>query len=186
MKIFLNPGHAPNGNPDPGACNLSLNLRECDIALSVGNKVRKLLLQNNYNVHLLQSNNLCGEAPSQPDVTYTANSWAANIFISIHCNSFNGKARGGETLIYPDSPKGLSLANNIQSCLVTAIQSIDAGFPDRGIKNRGDLAVLRYTNMPAVLIELGFIDQEKDAAILANYQDKLAAAITSGITNYFV
>ncbi|WP_196593403.1 N-acetylmuramoyl-L-alanine amidase family protein [Pectinatus sottacetonis] len=184
MNIFLNPGHSPNGNPDPGACNLSLNLRECDIALSVGNKVRTLLLQNNYNVRLLQSNNLCGESPSQPNVTYTANSWSADIFVSIHCNSFNSKARGAETLIYPDSIKGLSLANNIQSNLITAIQSVDTTFPNRGVKPRGDLAVLRYTNMPAVLIELGFIDQKNDAAILTNFQDTLAQAISSGVISY--
>lgn len=184
MNIFLNPGHSPNGNPDPGACNLSLNLRECDIALSIGNKIRNLLLQNNYDVRLLQSNNLCGESPSQPNITYAANSWPADIFVSIHCNSFNSKARGVETLIYPDSTKGLSLANNIQSNLITAIQSIDTTFPNRGVKPRSDLAVLRYTNMPAVLIELGFIDQKNDAAILTNFQDTLAQAINSGINKY--
>ena len=36
MKVFLNPGHAPGGHPDPGAVNSESGLRECDVALAVG------------------------------------------------------------------------------------------------------------------------------------------------------
>ena len=39
MRVFINPGHAPNGNPDPGAVNANTGLRECDVALVVGTKV---------------------------------------------------------------------------------------------------------------------------------------------------
>ncbi|WP_196604061.1 N-acetylmuramoyl-L-alanine amidase family protein [Pectinatus haikarae] len=184
MNIFLNPGHSPNGDPDPGACNSALSLRECDIALSVGSKVLELLRQDSCNVKLLQSDNLCGETPSQPDITYAANSWPADIFVSVHCNSFNGEARGAETLVYSGSAKGYVLADNIQKNLIAAIQAIDSAFTDRGIKERSDLAVLRYTDMPAVLIELGFIDQKDDAYILTDHQDEIAAAIRNGIDEY--
>lgn len=36
MKVFINPGHAPEGNPDPGACNVYTGFRECDVAAEVG------------------------------------------------------------------------------------------------------------------------------------------------------
>lgn len=43
MKVFLNPGHAPNGNPDPGAVNGEAGLRECDVALAVGESAESYL-----------------------------------------------------------------------------------------------------------------------------------------------
>lgn len=42
MNVFINPGHAPNGNPDPGAVNGTTGLRECDVALAVGNLAAKI------------------------------------------------------------------------------------------------------------------------------------------------
>jgi len=44
MKIVINPGHAPNGNPDPGAVNNNTGLRECDVALSIGKKLGTCIL----------------------------------------------------------------------------------------------------------------------------------------------
>ena len=43
MMVFINAGHAPNGHPDPGACSRSTGLRECDVALKVGELVAKYL-----------------------------------------------------------------------------------------------------------------------------------------------
>ena len=43
MNVFINPGHAPNGNPDPGAVNGNTGLRECDVALAVGDLVAHYL-----------------------------------------------------------------------------------------------------------------------------------------------
>ena len=44
MNVFINPGHAPNGNPDPGAVNGNTGLRECDVALAVGDLVAPQLI----------------------------------------------------------------------------------------------------------------------------------------------
>ena len=55
---------------------------------------------------------------------------------------------------------------------------------DRGIKERGDLIVLKRTDMPAVLVETAFIDNAEDAELLANRQDDFARAIARGITDY--
>ena len=43
MKVFLNPGHAPNGHPDPGAVNEETGLRESDVALAVGKSAASYL-----------------------------------------------------------------------------------------------------------------------------------------------
>ena len=55
---------------------------------------------------------------------------------------------------------------------------------DRGIKTGDRLAVLRYTNMPAILVELGFIDNDEDAKVLEEYLDLFAEAIGEGILRY--
>ena len=58
MKVFLNPGHAPNGNPDPGAVNGETGLRECDVALAVGESAESYLNAAGVETELLQSDSL--------------------------------------------------------------------------------------------------------------------------------
>ena len=66
MKVFINPGHAPEGNPDTGACNVYTGLRECDVAAEVGSLTAHYLNAVGIETEILQSDSL---------------------FISIHCNS---------------------------------------------------------------------------------------------------
>ena len=56
---------------------------------------------------------------------------------------------------------------------------------DRGVKERPNLCVLKNTDMPAVLVELAFIDNEEDCTLLTNEQDNFARAVARGITDYF-
>lgn len=63
MKVFINPGHARNGEPDPGAVNSFYKFRECDIACSIGELIQSFLFRAGCQVHRLQSHNLNGEAP---------------------------------------------------------------------------------------------------------------------------
>ena len=171
MKVFLNPGHAPNGNPDPGACGCGL--RECDVAKSVADLVEHYLVAAGVEViGNVQDDDL-------GTITGTANNSNADIFISIHCNAFNGAANGTETCIYPGSGGSYNLGNCIQSQIVEAL-----GTTDRGLKERPGLYVLKCTDMPAVLVELAFIDNEDDAALLRDNQDDFARAIARGITDY--
>ena len=171
MKVFLNPGHAPNGNPDPGACGCGL--RECDIAKSVADLVEHYLVAAGVEVvGNIQDDDL-------GTITDTANNSNADIFISIHCNAFNGAANGTETCIYPGSGVSYNLGNCIQNQIVESL-----GTTDRGLKERPGLYVLNCTDMPAVLVELAFIDNEDDAALLRDNQDDFARAIARGITDY--
>ena len=94
MKVFINPGHMPG--VDPGAVNNELGITEADIVHDIGTRVIDYLDKAGCEVMLLQSNNLNGEAPGE-NICATANYWPADIFISLHCNAFNGNAKGTET-----------------------------------------------------------------------------------------
>lgn len=171
MKVFLNPGHAPDGNPDPGACGCGL--RECDVAKSVADLVEHYLVAAGVEVvGNMQDDDLYA-------ITSTANASGADIFISIHCNAFNGSAQGTEVEVHPGSSAGRALGNCIQRQIVDSL-----GTADRGLKDRLDLWVIKRTDMPAVLVELAFIDHEGDAALLCDRQDDFARAIARGVTDY--
>lgn len=175
MKVFLNPGHSPNGVPDPGAVNDGLNLRECDIAKEIGDLVEHYLVAAGVDVvGNVQSDDLVG------DVVATANASGADLFVSIHCNSFwNPNAQGTETCVYPGSSVGAALGDCIQAQIVSALDTMD-----RGIKYRDGLYVLRATDMPAVLVETAFISNGGDAAKLRDQTDEFARAIARGVTDY--
>lgn len=171
MKVFLNPGHAPNGIPDPGACGCGL--RECDVAKSVADLVEHYLVAAGVEVvGNMQDDDLSA-------ITGTANSSDADIFVSIHCNAANSMAHGTEVLVYPGSVRGRQLGECIQRQIVDSLDTTD-----RGLKDRPGLWVLKSTDMPAVLVELAFIDNEDDAALLRDNQDDFARAIARGVTDY--
>lgn len=155
------------------------------MALEIGKLVKGYLEAVGYEVRLLQSDNLAGESPVYANVTAEANAWGADLFISIHCNAYNGTARGVETLCYDPAGESGSLALCVQQQLVDTLRTFDVQIPDRGVKQRRDLAVLKYTDMPAVLVETAFIDNVQDATLLRERQDDIARAIARGVTDYF-
>ena len=177
MKVFLNPGH--DQNLDSGAVNPNTGHRECDIAAGIGGLVEQYLSLAGCEVYTLQSDNLNGETPHLPCVVQTANNWEADIFVSIHCNAANKQARGTEALVYSLGGKAEQLANCIQRQIVDSLGTVD-----RGIKVRPNLCVLRSTDMPAVLVEMAFIDNDTDVQILTEKADDMARAIARGITDY--
>ena len=175
LKIFINPGH--DMDLDPGAC--ANNIREVDIALAIGEKLKRTMEVIGYPCQLLQSDNLNGETKGKPNVCATANNSGADIFISIHCNSAaNISAKGTETLVYSTGGKAELLAKCIQTQIVNSLGTVD-----RGIKERPDLCVLRETTMPAVLVETAFISNQEDAYKLMYRIEEFANAIARGITD---
>lgn len=170
MKVFINPGHAPGGIPDPGAVNPVTGTRECDIAAQAGRLLANYLTAAGIEIKALQSDDL-GE------VCAASNEWGADVFISLHCNAFNGIARGTETLY--KSFNGQRLAGFIQSQIIRSVNTVD-----RGSKLRDDLWVLNGTDAVAMLVELAFIDNMEDLKLLKTQLDKLVRAIARGITDY--
>lgn len=178
MKVFINPGH--DKTYDSGAVNQNTGLRECDVAAAIGEKVKYYLEKAGCAVQLLQSDNLFHESNYDlPCVCDTANGWPADIFVSVHCNAANTEARGTEVECYQTMSESGALANCIQSQIVDSIGTVD-----RGVKEMPGLIVLKHTDMPAVLVETAFIDNDADAALLSQRSDDFARAIARGITDY--
>ncbi len=177
MKVFINPGHAPNGIPDLGAVSPINGLRECDVALSVGMMVASYLNAAGVETELMQADSL-------NEIYTAANCSCADIFVSIHSNAAAVKdAYGTETWACAGSRKGRKLASFIQDQIVGALDTADRGVKIAAPGVNG-LFVLTNTDMPAVLVELAFITNPCDLDVLENRQDDLARVIARGITDY--
>ena len=189
MKVFINPGHDPKY--DSGAVHTNANgdvdLRECDVAIEIGAAVKKYLEDAGCECYMMQSDNLAPTPYGRSDyddrqgatVTETANNWGADVFVSIHCNAAGGDAHGTETECYSRMSNGGNLAQCIQSQIINSIDTTD-----RGVKERPDLLVLKYTDMPAALVETAFVDNDNDMMLLVNKWDDIARAIARGVTDY--
>ena len=175
MKVFLNAGHAPDGNPDPGACGYGL--RECDVAKNVADLAAGYLVAAGVEVVG------CLQSDSLEEVVASSNRNGADVFISIHCNACNGMAQGTEVWHYYGSGEGEKLARCIQNQIVDALGTVDRGV--KGAKpGVNGLYVLSNTDAVAVLVELAFIDHAGDAELLRSQQDEFARAIARGVTDY--
>ncbi|EGI2114985.1 LysM peptidoglycan-binding domain-containing protein [Listeria monocytogenes] len=154
-KVWLDAGH---GGFDSGA--VGNNLREKDVTLQLVLYTQSYLEQNYQNVEVGLTR-LTDVFVSLSERAKRANSWGADIFVSIHVNA--GGGTGFETYTYPTP--GLNQTTIVQRALHTEIiESIReyGAIVDRGLKN-ANYAVLRETTMSAVLTENLFIDTLTDA-----------------------
>lgn len=113
------------------------------------------------------------------DKATLANQSGGDYFVSIHRNSSAtpNQYNGIQTLVYNDAGVPAELARNINA----ALERI--GFNNINVEERKDLAVLRRTSMPAVLVEAGFINSDVDNRIFDENFDAMADAIAMGIEN---
>ena len=182
IKIYIDQGHNPSA-PNTGA--EGNGLREQDITYDVGVRLAQLLRQNgNFEVRLSRptpTTQLGNSNASSLRVRVDdANSWGADYFVSIHTNASTQRtANGTEVLVYTAPSRAANLAEDILEN-VTDI----TGLNSRGVKERPGLYVLRKTNMPAVLVELGFITNPSDAARMRDNPQLFAQGIYQGILEY--
>lgn len=178
MKVFINPGHAPDGRPDPGAVNQYTGLRECDVVKKVADLVAGYLTAAGVDV---VGNLQCDELA---DICYSSNSSGADLFISIHCNSaVNEQANGTETWYHSHSINGHVLADCIQQRIINLLETTDRG-SKAATPGKNGLYVLNNTDAVAVLVELAFISNSDDAILLTENVDDFARAIACGVTDY--
>ena len=174
--VIIDPGH---GGPDPGAIGIG-GIRETDIVLEVSKLVKELLSEKGVKVKLTRKNEVDLDLP--PRVSF-ANKMDADIFVSIHANASRGKRRdiNGLETFYFRGWRGRLLAKRIQR----QILRVSPGSPDRGVK-QGRFYVIKNTNMPAVLVEIGFLTGRLDARRLekAAHRKRIAYAISKGILEY--
>lgn len=182
IKIYIDQGHNPQ-NPNAGA--EGNGLREQDITYRVGTLLAELLRRSgNYEVRLSRNSPTevigTSNTSSLRERTNEANSWGADYFVSIHTNaSDNPNATGVEVYAYSASGEGYSLAEDIVNNL-----SASTGLQNRGVKLRPSLYVLRNTDMPAVLAEIGFITNPGDAALMSSSPELFARGIYNGIVEF--
>ena len=168
-KICVDAGH---GGRDNGS---SLGNRfEKNDNLNIALKVRDILEGLGYTVIMTREDD---SYPTLPERVEKANSEGCDVYISLHRNAFNGKTRGIETLISTLAGEvSVILAKNIQQRLVLI------GGINRGVKRQQDnVYVLDKTVMPAVTVELLFVDNPRDNELFDEYIDEYALAIADGI-----
>jgi len=190
--VIIDPGH---GGKDSGA--LGKNVNEKDVALSISRKLANILIKKGFKVIMTRNRDVYLPLKSRPDA---ANKFNGDIFVSIHCNSAGKDVTGIETYVYApsDTPTTYSketpsannegdkyaknsanLGYNIQTSLAKLNQV------DRGLKH-ARFAVLKYSSVPSVLVETGFLSSPSDESKLKtdSYQSSLAQAIAEGIMRY--
>ena len=182
IKIYIDQGHNPE-NPNAGA--EGNGLREQDITYRVG-KALGDLLRANPAFEVRESRPTPDTALGSSNTTSLqarvndANSWGADYFISLHTNASSiPSATGVEAFAYSRPSRGFSLGEEIVDGISAA-----TGLQNRGMKVRPGLYVLRNTAMPAVLVELGFITNPSDAALMNNNPGLFARGIYNGILAY--
>lgn len=176
--IVLDPGH---GGKDAGA--VKGKVYEKNIVLDVTKRVKALLEEAGAKVILTRSNDTFIELADRPKV---ASNNYGEVFISIHANSVVSVSPLGTETFYnnvssTNAKDEMKLARAINNEIVN-----NANMVDRGIK-LGNLAVIRTLEMPAILLELGFLSNEKDLAKLTDdtYLQIFAQSIFNGIDSYY-
>jgi|GEM_PF-1298972 len=170
--IVIDPGHGGN---DPGAIATD-GTYEKAFTIDISNRLKRMLEESGAVVIMCRQHD---ENPSLQDRCDIGNNNNADIFLSIHINSFFHPYAGGtETFYYKPTDKPLAYC--IQDAMVKAL-----GFRDNGLK-RGRLYVLRNTRMPAMLVEPGFITNPLEFSRMnqPEIREKIARAVADGTLRY--
>ena len=167
--IVLDAGH---GGSDFGATYLGRMEKDDNLRLTMA--VGNILQNAGQNVIYTRTGDVY-ETPSQK--AQEANAANADYFVSIHRNSspYDNQYTGIESLVYNRYGTAAKMAGNINR------QLEDLGFVNQGVNERTNLAVLRQTNMPAVLVEVGFINTDRDNMLFDSRFNEIAQAIADGI-----
>lgn len=181
MKIFIDAGHNDKLF-DTGA--MGNGLREQDITFAVSNILAEKFKNIDVDIKLsrpTKSTILGSDLNSSLNKrAELANEWGADLFLSIHCNSFwLASANGTEVYAYSKKSSAYNLGEKIAKNI-----SKQLDIYNRGTKT-SNFAVLKKTSMPALLIELAFISNVNDAQKLKDRQEEFADAIFQEVCEYY-
>jgi N-acetylmuramoyl-L-alanine amidase len=168
VKVFLDAGH---GGYDSGASGNGL--LEKNVNLTIVKELGKILSAAGANVEFRRSYDTYNELN---EIVNMANNSGADLFVSVHCNANpNPAASGTESYTYNASQSEFALSAAIAKSISSKL----------GIQNRGaredNFRVITYTNMPAILVETGFISNSRDASLLRSQPERFAQAIAEPI-----
>lgn len=168
-KIILDAGH---GGEEPGA--IFQGRREKDDTLALTLAVGEILENNGVEVVYTRTEDVYNTPLEKAQI---ANREGGDFLISFHRNSspMADQYSGVESLVYSMSGEKVQLAENINESLESV------GFRNLGVRERPGLIILRRTQMPAVLVETGFLNTEADNRLFDEQFDAVAGAIADGI-----
>lgn len=171
-KVYIDLGH---GGTDSGAVGVN-NVLEKNIVLEIGKKVESKLKKCGIDVRMSRTTDIFKSLEYRSS---DANKWGADCFVSLHCNSSKTNGKGFEMFCYKFKYRELS------DCILEEVKKgkLYTQLREGGVKE-GNFHVVRETNMPAALIELGFITNEKDYNLIMNNKDRFAKAIAKGICKF--
>lgn len=180
--IVVDPGH---GGRDPGAIGPG-GTQEKDVNLAIALQLARYLEQAGARVVLTRDRDVYVDLATR---TRLANALRADAFISIHSDAIGaGRTASGTGTFYhpapgepPDRSASGRLGEAVQREVLAAI-----GLPDRGVRQRA-FYVLLHTEMPAVLVEVAFIDNPAEEKLLRDpeFQRRAAAGIAQGVLRFF-
>jgi N-acetylmuramoyl-L-alanine amidase len=173
--VVIDPGH---GGKDPGTTSV-LGFYEKGINLSVAHKVTRLLEQRGLRVKMTRTGDTYPELEHRAAI---ANRLRADLFVSIHSDSFPKSSRRGYTVYIAKSAS--SSSRRAARAIVSSMSS--TGLNSFGVQT-ANYTVLTATRGPAILVEMGYLSNRTEAALLrsTSFQSRLARAIADGICNYF-
>lgn len=170
--VVLDPGHGGDHNGAEYG-----GVKEKDLNLAIASKTASLLEAEGVTVRMTRSIDQSVDLYARSGL---ANTLGADLFVSVHCNASveHDDALGVYTCAYSQGTDGWQLAQILRETMLDA-----TGAADFGMEERPNLAVLRTAQVPAALVECGFMSTPSELALLTQpeYQDKLAQGIADGI-----
>ena len=173
--VVIDAGH---GGKDPGTTSV-LGFYEKGINLSVALEVARLLEQKGLRVKMTRTDDYFVELEDRAAI---ANNLDADLFVSIHSDSFPKSSRRGYTIYIARAAS--SSSRRAASSIARSMSG--TGLNSFGVQTAG-YHVLTDTRCPAILVELGYLSNRSEAALLrsSSFQDRLAEAVADGISDYF-
>ena len=182
--ITLDAGH---GGSDPGAIG-SDGTKEKNITLAITKAVKELLEKKGAKVYMTRTTDVDVYGPNASDAdelqarVNVGEKYNSDLFVSLHINSSVNKNVGGfSTYYYPKTNNDLRIAKSIQDQLTA-----NFGVDDLGVR-QANFYVIKRISMPATLVEMCFISNEKELVLMKGkwFQNKTARLIAAGIEKYF-
>lgn len=148
-------------------------------------KLKSILQDKGFIVVMTKSN--IEENPGGIERAEIGNKANARLVVRIHADSFEDESVSGTTILVPEalSNDRKSLCEESSRCanIVLSTMTNEAGVKGRGVVLRDDLTAFNWSNVPTLLIEMGFLSNKNEDTLLNNedYQNKLSQAIADGI-----
>jgi len=172
--IILDPGH---GGGDPGAESNDGHIYEKDLTLATAKQVKKELESHGYNVLMTRSKD---EFVSLSNISKISNQSKSDAFISFHYDSSGKANEGSGTTTFYRHPSGKPLAQAVNDKIASILPLENRGFASE------DYQVLRENKKPAILIELGYMNNDTDVSYAKSkkYHEKVGQAVEKGVSVY--